>query len=580
MNKRKNNSSLMRNSIIILTGVCFAVVVTFLINNFIIHRWYREESVENRRSFFRQITEKIQEEENSIVNLTDSILSNNVVLDYLRADVLGERWDRLAGVKQFASGLMKLNGNIEAVCIRDENGEVIAMQGTKYAPLPEEDARNAGQRFTNRISVSGENIYYFYTGIPVYERTEMKNYVRAGDVSLLFNTSWLKETLRLAASAFSEENTYLAVWDRNGHVLTYVGNPQIYEEYIQEQQPSRYLYFQEELEGSGWSICSITRQASFMEYINQVQVVNLVTYAVVIAALVWMCFMMYHKVIKSIRRQLEFVANYTKDTSQRMEVWDKSEFGELEQELNEMLDKMEELNRNILKEKEERIHLEYAKKQTEMIAYKNQINPHFMFNTLECLRGMALYRGEKEIARLTEAMARMFQYNVKGEEIVTVKEMLQSIRDYAVIINYRFMGKITVQIEAEDEAYPYRIPKMIVQPFVENAVRHGLEPRVGKGSVQLKIACLGEKLRIVIEDDGVGMSQEQRAYQQQKLAPIKNPGWQSIPEREIGVANVARRINLFYGEDYRLEFSGQEGKGTTVTMELPKELPGGREESR
>lgn len=580
MNKRKNNSSLMQNSIIILAGVCFTIVVTFLINNFIIHGWYREESVENRRSFFRQITEKIQEEENSIVNLTDSILSNNVVLDYLRADVLGERWDKLAGVKQFASGLMKLNGSIEAVCIRDQNGEVIAMQGTKYAPLPEEDARNAGQRFTNRIRVSGENIYYFYTSIPVYERTEMKDYVRAGDVALLFNTSWLKETLRLAASAFSEENTYLAVWDRNGHVLTYVGNPQIYEEYLQEQQPSRYLYFQEELEESGWSICSITRQASFMEYINQVQVVNLLTYAVVIAALVWMCFMMYQKVIKSIRRQLEFVANYTKDTSQRMEVWDKSEFGELEQELNEMLDKMEELNRNILKEKEERIHLEYAKKQTEMIAYKNQINPHFMFNTLECLRGMALYRGEKEIARLTEAMARMFQYNVKGEEIVTVREMLQSIRDYAVIINYRFMGKITVQIEAEEEVYPYRIPKMIVQPFVENAVRHGLEPRVGKGSVQLKIACLGEKLRIVIEDDGVGMSEEQRIYQQQKLAPIKNPGQQSIPEKEIGVANVARRINLFYGEDYRLEFSGQEGKGTTVTMELPKELPEGREESR
>lgn len=572
--KRKNRSSLMKNSIIILAGVCLVIVITFIVNNIIIHRWYQEESVENRKSFFRQITEQIQAEENAVVNLTDSILTNNVVLEYLHADMLGERWDRLADVKQFSSGLMRLNENIEAVCIRNENGEVIAMQGTKYTPFPEGDSEDALQRFTNRISVSGENVFYFYTSIPIYERTDTKSYVRAGDVTLLFNTVWMRETLQLAASAFSEENTYLAVLDRDENILTYVGNQDVYREYIQDNhQPLRYLHFEEELEESGWKILCISRQSSYMEYVNQVQVVNIVTYAVVIAALLWMCFMMYQKVIKSIRRQLEFVANYTQDTSKRMEVWDKSEFGDLEHELNEMLDKMEELNHKILAEREARIHLEYAKKQTEMIAYKNQINPHFMFNTLGCLRGMALYRGEKEIAKLTEAMARMFQYNVKGDEVVTIKEMLQSIRDYAVIINYRFMGKISIQVEAEEKVHTYRLPKMIVQPFVENAVRHGLEPKVGKGMVTLQIEDMGEWLRIVIRDDGVGMSDEEKERQQQKLNSKDNSQWDTIPEKEIGVANVARRIHLFYGDNYKLELFSQKDKGTMITMELPVKLP-------
>lgn len=207
--KRKNRSGLMRNSIMILTGVCLVIVITFFINNIIIHGWYKEEAVENRRSFFRQITEQIQKEENAIVNLTDSILTNNVVQEYLYANTLGERWEQLDDVKQFASGMMKLNGNIEGVCIRDEKGQVIAMQGIKYAPFPEEEPEDALQRFTNRISVSGENAFYFYAGVPIYRRTDTKSndytqtlyYTRTSSLQTL---SYY--TLSLAKSAQSAAN--------------------------------------------------------------------------------------------------------------------------------------------------------------------------------------------------------------------------------------------------------------------------------------------------------------------------------------------------------------------------------------
>lgn len=569
---KHHRSGLMKNSILILSGVVLVIMLALFINYVIIHRWYQAESVRTRQDFFEQITEQIKNEEISIVNLTDTVLSNQVVLDYLNADVLSGRWNKLSEVRQFASSLMKLNDSIEAVCIRNCEGEVIAMQGTKYAPVPDGDFEDALQRFSNSVRIDGESEPYFYALIPVYQKTETKSYEKAGDVAVLFNTAWITENLKLAAAAFSWEDSCLIVFDRNGEILAQAGNGEVYAGLGEEKGM---LSFEEEFPESGWKICYLTRKASYMEYTDRVQTVNLITYVFVIFALIWMCVLMYRKVVLSIRRQMEFVVNYTKDTTKRLEVWDTTEFGELENELNEMLDEIEELNREVLKEREEKFRLEYEKKQTEMVAYKNQVNPHFMFNTLECLRGMALYRGEREIARLTEAMARMFQYNVKGNEIVTVKEMLQSIRDYAVIINYRFMGRIRVEIEAEEKALACRLPKMIVHPFVENAVRHGLEPKVGTGTAKLSLSCRGERLEIIISDDGVGMDEAELSRQKEKIEEAQKADGQPVSGKEIGIANVARRIFLFYGKSCTLEIDSGQNRGTKVTVELPQKLPEG-----
>ena len=123
-----------------------------------------------------------------------------------------------------------------------------------------------------------------------------------------------------------------------------------------------------------------------------------------------------------------------------------------------------------------------------MIAYKGQINPHFMYNTLECIRGMALYHEEKEIAKLTGSLSKLFRYNVKGEELVSVKEVVKNLKEYALIIDYRFMGKFKVVIEAEESLLQVFLPKMLVQPLVENAVLHGLEPKMDRGEVNVRFA--------------------------------------------------------------------------------------------
>ena len=307
------------------------------------------------------------------------------------------------------------------------------------------------------------------------------------------------------------------------------------------------------------------------DYTNLVQIVNAVTSLIVLFALVCMCFLMYRCVIRPIRAQMAFVANYTRDMSQRMEVSGTNDFGELEKELNEMLDRIASLNRQVLQEQEKIYRLEDAKRQTELIACKNQINPHFMYNTLECIRGMALYEGEKEIASLTTALSRMLQYNFRGSEITSVHGEVRSIQDYAVIISYRFMGKIVVETKAEPETLGCRMPKMLLQPLVENAVHHGVEPKRTQGTVTLSVALKNAMLRIEVSDDGVGMDEETLERQRAKLE------LRALADQEegegIGVANVARRLRLFYGEAARLSLESEEGAGTVFVIELPTDVP-------
>ena len=211
-----------------------------------------------------------------------------------------------------------------------------------------------------------------------------------------------------------------------------------------------------------------------------------------------------------------------------------------------------------------------------MIAYKSQINPHFMYNTLECIRGMALYKGEKEIARLTGSLSKLFRYNVKGKELVTIREAAKNLREYAMIIDYRFMGKFQVNITLENESLALRyIPKMLVQPLLENAVLHGLEPNLGKGAVRVLFAEEdGGGIRIEVEDDGCGMEEEALEKIREQMSTWDEDQAFEMTQHGIGISNVYRRMRLFYGAQASFDIYSRKGKGTRIVMRLPEEMAG------
>ena len=233
------------------------------------------------------------------------------------------------------------------------------------------------------------------------------------------------------------------------------------------------------------------------------------------------------------------------------------------------LDKMLDENQKMIEElKAGKITLyetRLARQKMEILAYRNQINPHFLYNTLSCMRDMALIHDEDDIADMAMALSDIFRYAVKGSNIVTFRNEVQYMEKYASIINYRFGGKITIVTDISDEVLDKPAIRFLLQPLVENSVFHGLEESLDPGTVSTKVSMSGDRIEIVVEDNGVGMDEDTLEAVREM---IDNPG----DSASIGLSNIVQRLRLFYDDDYQITVDSEEGKGTRIVISLPDHI--------
>lgn len=207
-----------------------------------------------------------------------------------------------------------------------------------------------------------------------------------------------------------------------------------------------------------------------------------------------------------------------------------------------------------------------------MGSLQSQINPHFLYNTLECIRSEALIEGCASIAKMSKAMGLFFRYSISQKEnIVTIQGELDNIRNYCIIQNYRFEDKFIFKIEMEDEddeLLDCLIPKMTLQPLVENAIFHGLEPKAGQGEVKLWVTATENRVVLTVSDNGIGMDEEQLAALRLR---IETPPAPSERGRGNGVAlyNVNQRLRLAFGDAFGLQVYSTPGTGTDIEVVLP-----------
>ncbi|MCD7715257.1 MAG: sensor histidine kinase [Lachnospiraceae bacterium] len=212
------------------------------------------------------------------------------------------------------------------------------------------------------------------------------------------------------------------------------------------------------------------------------------------------------------------------------------------------------------------------RKRMELSTLQEQINPHFLYNTLDSIRSRALMDGQTEIAQMTEILSRFFRYCISNNDsLVRVREELNHIQDYYYIQKYRFEDKLDMRIEVEtEEIYDYYLPKMTLQPLVENAMIHGLEKSAKKGRIDLHIFLANERLVILVADNGVGMSPEQLTALNERMSgelyEVRRKG-----SRHTGIAlnNVNTRLKLTFGEDSGIHYRSMEGEGTDAVVTMP-----------
>lgn len=221
-------------------------------------------------------------------------------------------------------------------------------------------------------------------------------------------------------------------------------------------------------------------------------------------------------------------------------------------------------------------------KQSKINSLQSQINPHFLYNTLECIRSEAVSRRNESIANMAKALASFFRYSIsKKENMVTILDELNNIRNYIMIQNYRFEDKFRFEVKLEDEdsrILSYLIPKMTIQPIVENSIYHGLETKSSDCRVRIDIRLTENGIILMVSDNGIGMDENTLIQLREGLkngVNVKDHEYGGDDDRKnaggngIGLYNVNQRIKLIFGPDYGLSVYSTKGIGTDVEIWIP-----------
>lgn len=242
------------------------------------------------------------------------------------------------------------------------------------------------------------------------------------------------------------------------------------------------------------------------------------------------------------------------------------EISELYDYLGTMIWKIQKLISDVYREQLHAEQLKIEQKEAEFKMLASQINPHFLYNTLEVIRMKARASKQYDIEELVKMLAKILRKNIQaGSQDVEIQTEVELITCYLKIQQYRFGERIQYEIDMDPEMEHIRILPLILQPIVENSIVHGLEVKEGIGHIRISISRKDSDLLVVVEDDGVGMEKEQLEALRSNMNRRNENG------THIGMQNVHQRIRLRYGENYGLELDSASGVGTRVKIRIPIE---------
>ncbi|CAM4389500.1 cache domain-containing sensor histidine kinase [Paenibacillus tarimensis] len=267
--------------------------------------------------------------------------------------------------------------------------------------------------------------------------------------------------------------------------------------------------------------------------------------------------------VRPVRRLYQFMKRVEiGDLKGSVEVESKDEIGKLSAGFNKMVSRLHELLEEVYFSKLRETEMSLRQKDTELKMLQAQINPHFLYNALETIRGMALEHDRDDIASMSASLSRLLRYNVKDDSpVVTLRQELEVAEVYLKIQSFRFEDRLSYDLSIPQQALEFPVPKFTLQPLIENSIVHGLEPEAGGIRISITAELLREDAYILtVSDTGAGMAPEQ-------VTQFMKADEQ--PRGHIGIRNVQLRIRHLFGEPYGLDVASQRGIGTEIKLVLP-----------
>lgn len=316
---------------------------------------------------------------------------------------------------------------------------------------------------------------------------------------------------------------------------------------VNEQSEEYYTCSWEDSE-TGWKLLYIIRRKDIVKEASGIKTIinnGLLTTIIILAVATFIVCSRLTKPLYELRQNIIKVGEGARSLDGE---FGDDEIGKIGQEFNRMVNEKLALSEKITQ-------VELKNKQAELELLQSNINPHFLYNTLDSLYWMAIIHEADDIAELTKAMSDIFKIALsKGDKFIPVSQELDFVKSYLHIQNIRFNGKIKYYIQTDEELRNYRIIKLLLQPFVENAVYHGIEPKIGEGTIGISVYQQEGRVYFEITDDGVGM---------ETMDDLK---------KGYAVKNSIERIHLIYGEDAEVIFYSKRNEGTKVQISFVKEI--------
>ena len=541
-----------------------------------------KESIDSSDALLQQLSINLEYSITAIEDFAFSQYYNSKINQYINVSDMGTvaGYNKQSSINSFAFNLLNMKDYIKVVVIRDNNGRVfffkkdgVALEASEYEQLVKPDTVRAGW---------GKTMWVRYDEQLILVNRAMFNNPSTsymGIISLGIDNKYF-ETLYKGIS--NKDGSSIMLLDGNNDVLIadheedvaiadilkekkLIGNSR---SDILTYNKTQYLYNVLGTSNSGIKILHILDMGIILKGSAQVTRIIIITAIVVILLAVIFAWFISNNMSQNIRLLLKNIETMSKgDFTKTIEPVSYDEIGMLAGEFNTMGRKINQLIDSVYIEKVKNKNAELKALQFEYDSLQSKMNPHFLYNTLETINSMAKLRDENEISEMVCLLGNLLRSSISGKKnIIRLQEEIDYISGYLKIQSLSYGNMIQVEYDLDECLMDALVPKLILQPIVENAIVHGFEKKRGMCRISISSACRDKLIILRVIDDGMGISPE---ILRKILTRPEEYTDESSSHTKVGINSVDKRIKILYGEEYGVRIHSEEDTGTDVTITFP-----------
>lgn len=538
-----------------------------------------------KQEFDRTLIRTISDSSNEIIeqveiNLDNYFYNMRDLSDLLVIKISGNSDFDPTALDSVIEPTIRMRSDVITIALFDEEGNHMSSTGDSELQSRE---RISGQEWYEKIKYDQEYIHIsephvqnIYVGeypwvISISRRVGFRqnNEYKEGILLIDMNFSVIEDLL---ASVNLAEKGYVFLVDATDNIVYHNQQQLLYagikeenldgisstynDSFIQEGVEDRYISIRL-LDNVNWKLVGVYYASDV--HSSQERVADYIKWILIVGLLLFVSFSLYMssritKPIQELEQSMKLVEQGNFDV--QLKISGEHEVVQLTKSYNVMIRRIRKLMDQIVVEQE-------AKRKSELNSLQAQINPHFLYNTLDSIIWMAEHEKHEDVILMTNSLASLFRISIsKGQMVIPVKNEIVHAENYLTIQKMRYKDKFDFKFEIDEAIYDYEILKLILQPIIENAIYHGIRHMVDKGFICIRGYLKTDSLIFEVEDDGLGMTES-----------ILNDvlyGGSSTDKGGVGVNNVHDRIQLMYGKTYGLTIESEIEEGTKVIFKLPR----------